>query len=131
MPQPSTGGGRREVRTGFLCSLVGAGEAQGCSLCSTPCIYSSDEVHGANRKEYIGLLSKIPRIAKQDLAFFFHFVFVLCSKIQFELVKSGLHEADKSRGTPLKTGVSSGGGKETQETPSALAFPELLCFLSL
>lgn len=63
-------GGRSEVRAGFLCSLVGAGEAQGCSLGWTPCIYSSDEVHGANRKEYISLLSKIPRIAKQDLAFF-------------------------------------------------------------
>lgn len=127
---PALGGGRSEVRAGFLCSLVGAGEAQGCSLHWTLCIYSSGEVHGANRKEYISLLLKIPRIAKQDLAFSC-FVFVLCSKIQFELVKSGLHEADKSRGTPLKTGVSSGGGKETQETPSALAFPELLCFWSL
>lgn len=127
---PALGGGRSEVRAGFLCSLVGAGEAQGCSLHWTLCIYSSGEVHEANRKEYISLLLKIPRIAKQDLDFSC-FVFVLCSKIQFELVKSGLHEADKSRGTPLKTGVSSRGGKETQETPSALAFPELLCFWSL
>lgn len=55
---------------------MGAGEAQGCSLCWVPCIYSSHEVHGANRKEYISLLSKIPRIAKQDLAFFFLVLFL-------------------------------------------------------
>lgn len=118
-------GGRSEVRAGFLCSLLGAGEAQGW----TPCIYSSDEVHGANRKEYISLLSKIPRIAKQDLAFFFfNFVFVLCSKIQFELVKSGLHEADKSRGTPLKTGVSSGEGRKLRKLQ--VPWHSLNCFVS-
>lgn len=100
------------MKSWLFCAACVCGEAQGCSLCWT-CIYSSDSVHGANRKEYISLLLlEIQRIAKQDLAFFLFF-FVLCSKIQFELVKSGLHEADKSRGTPLKTGVSSGGGKET------------------
>lgn len=54
-----------------LCSLVCAGETEGHSLPWT-CIYSSDSVHGANGKEYISLLLlKIPRIAKQDLAFSF------------------------------------------------------------
>lgn len=55
-----------------LCSLCVWG-GSGCSLCWT-CIYSSDSVHGANRKEYISLLLlEIQRIAKQDLAFFSFF----------------------------------------------------------
>lgn len=45
-------------------------------------------------KSTLVYLLKIPRIAKQDLGLFFFFL-VLCSEIQFELVKSGLHEADK------------------------------------
>lgn len=62
-----------------FCVGLGGGEAQGCSLCWT-CIYSSDSVHGANRKEYISLLLlKIRRIAKQDLAFFFFLSFVVRS----------------------------------------------------
>lgn len=114
-----------EVKSLLFCAAwCELGRLRGARCAGLGCIYSSDSVHGANRKEYISLLLlKIPGIAKQDLAFFFFSV--LCSKIQFELVKSGLHEADKSRGTPLKTGVSSGGGKET---PSALA--SLNCFVS-
>lgn len=47
------------------------GRLRGAPCAGLPWIYSSGEVHRANRKEYINLLLKIPRIAKQDLALFF------------------------------------------------------------
>lgn len=68
-----------------MCSLVGAGEAQGCSLCWAPCIYSSDEFHGANRKEYISLLSKNTQDCKTGLSFFFFLVLFLSFVVRSSL----------------------------------------------
>jgi len=67
--QPGVG----EVKSSLFCAAwCVPGRLRGAHCTGLVCIYSSDSVHGANRKEYISLaLLKIPRIAKQDLALFF------------------------------------------------------------
>lgn len=65
-----------EVKSLLFCAAwCELGRLRGAHCAGLGCIYSSDSVHGANRKEYISLLLlKIPGIAKQDLAFFFFFL---------------------------------------------------------
>lgn len=72
-----------EVKSLLFCvACCELGRLRGARCTGLGCIYSSDSVHGANRKEYISLLLlKIPGIAKQGLAFFFFLSSVVRSSL--------------------------------------------------